>query len=63
MVVVKGRHIYVTNDIDSVCFVSRCRQNPILMKILKYYTKQTKLPIDFVEGWRHYKHMGLPPIE
>ena len=46
-----------------VCFVSaRCRNDPYLMHVIKHYTKKSKLSPSFIEGWKHYKKVGLPPI-
>jgi len=40
----------------------RCRNDPYLMKVIKYYTKRIKLATTFNEGWQHYRKVGLPPI-
>ncbi|XP_046367118.2 ankyrin and armadillo repeat-containing protein-like [Haliotis rufescens] len=40
----------------------RCRKNPYLMQVLKYYTKRTRLSPDFVQGWKHCRRVGLPAI-
>lgn len=42
--------------------LNKCRNDQMLMKILLHYTKKTKLSPAFLEGWRHYKKIGLPPI-
>ncbi|KAL3858741.1 hypothetical protein ACJMK2_008995 [Sinanodonta woodiana] len=43
--------------------LNKCRSDPILMKFLLRYNKKNKLPPGFLDGWRHYKRIGLPPIE
>ena len=46
-----------------MCFVAvRCRNDPYLMHVIKHYTKRSKLSPSFIEGWKHYKKVGLPPI-
>ncbi|XP_074644329.1 ankyrin and armadillo repeat-containing protein-like [Tubulanus polymorphus] len=42
--------------------LSRCRLDPYLMKVLKIFASKRKLATAFVEGWKHYKKVGLPPI-
>ncbi|XP_076470058.1 uncharacterized protein LOC143300343 [Babylonia areolata] len=42
--------------------LNKCRLDPYLMLVIKHYTKRSKLSPAFVEGWRHYKKVGLPPI-
>ncbi|KAJ8303491.1 hypothetical protein KUTeg_019887 [Tegillarca granosa] len=42
--------------------LNRCRNDPYLMRILLYYTKQTKISPSFLQAWRHYKRIGLPRI-
>ncbi|KAL8590568.1 hypothetical protein ACOMHN_011004 [Nucella lapillus] len=42
--------------------LNKCRLDPYLMLVIKHYTKRSKLSSAFVEGWRHYKKVGLPPI-
>ncbi|KAH3714686.1 ankyrin and armadillo repeat-containing protein-like [Dreissena polymorpha] len=41
--------------------LNKCRTDQVLMKILKHYTKN-KVSRSFIEGWKHYKKIGLPPI-
>ncbi|XP_013419847.1 ankyrin and armadillo repeat-containing protein-like [Lingula anatina] len=43
--------------------LNRCRKDPYLMKALKYYCSKARLSPSFIEGWHHYKTVGLPPIE
>ncbi|XP_014777357.1 ankyrin and armadillo repeat-containing protein, partial [Octopus bimaculoides] len=40
----------------------KCRKKPLLIKILQTYTQDRKLPESFMENWKHYKKLGLPPI-
>ncbi|CAG5125020.1 unnamed protein product [Candidula unifasciata] len=40
----------------------RCRNDPYLMKVIKFYTKRLRLATTFTEGWQHYRKVGLPPI-
>lgn len=42
--------------------LNRCRSDQLLMKVLLHYTKKAKVSSAFLEGWRHYKRIGLPPI-
>lgn len=42
--------------------LNRCRSNPYLIRVLLYYTKQSKISPAFLESWKHYKKIGLPPI-
>lgn len=42
--------------------LQRCRNDPYLMKVIRYYTKRIKLAPTFTEGWQHYRKVGLPPI-
>ncbi|XP_045192048.2 ankyrin and armadillo repeat-containing protein-like [Mercenaria mercenaria] len=42
--------------------LNKCRNDQMLMKILLHYTKKSKVSPAFLEGWRHYKRIGLPPI-
>lgn len=42
--------------------LNKCRSDQMLMKILLHYTKQSKVSPAFLEGWRHYQRIGLPPI-
>ncbi|RUS75422.1 hypothetical protein EGW08_016801 [Elysia chlorotica] len=42
--------------------LQRCRNDPYLMKVIKYYTKRIRLAPTFTEGWQHYRKVGLPPI-
>lgn len=41
----------------------RCRKDPILMKVLTYYTKDRKLPTGFQDSWKYYQKFGLPGID
>ncbi|XP_041454687.1 ankyrin and armadillo repeat-containing protein-like isoform X2 [Lytechinus variegatus] len=43
--------------------LNRCRQDPYLFKVLKYYTQNYRLSQAFLEAWKHYQHIGLPPID
>ncbi|XP_050397843.2 ankyrin and armadillo repeat-containing protein [Patella vulgata] len=41
----------------------RCRSDPYLKKVLNKYTKKNhRLSEAFIEGWKHSKRVGLPPI-
>ncbi|KAK3085996.1 hypothetical protein FSP39_011936 [Pinctada imbricata] len=42
--------------------LNRCRNDPYLMRILLHYTKRAKVSPSFLEAWKHYKRVGLPPI-
>ncbi|GFN93002.1 ankyrin and armadillo repeat-containing protein [Plakobranchus ocellatus] len=42
--------------------LQRCRTDPYLMKVIRYYTKRIRLAPTFTEGWQHYRKVGLPPI-
>ncbi|XP_069113618.1 ankyrin and armadillo repeat-containing protein-like [Argopecten irradians] len=42
--------------------LNKCRSNPYLIRVLLYYTKQSKISPAFLESWKHYKKIGLPPI-
>ncbi|ELU14680.1 hypothetical protein CAPTEDRAFT_224898 [Capitella teleta] len=43
--------------------LNRCRLDPYMMKILRYYTSVGKLSSEFLDGWKHYKQIGLPTID
>lgn len=43
--------------------ISRCRVDPYLIKCLLYYTDKTKISPQFLNEWKHYKKIGLPPIQ
>ncbi|CAG2212123.1 ankyrin and armadillo repeat-containing protein-like [Mytilus edulis] len=43
--------------------LNRCRANPYMMKILLHYTQRSKISPAMLEGWRHYRKVGLPPID
>ncbi|XP_033754568.1 ankyrin and armadillo repeat-containing protein-like [Pecten maximus] len=42
--------------------LNRCRSSPYLIRVLLYYTKQSKISPAFLESWKHYKKIGLPSI-
>ncbi|XP_041376737.1 ankyrin and armadillo repeat-containing protein-like [Gigantopelta aegis] len=42
--------------------LNKCRSDPYLMQEIKYFTKHHKLSPAFIEGWLHYKRVGLPAI-
>ena len=37
--------------------------DPYLIKCLLYYTDKTKISPQFLNEWKHYKKIGLPPIQ
>ena len=39
-----------------------CRKDPHLMNVLTHYTANRRLAPDFLEGWKHYQQIGLPPV-
>ncbi|XP_052818748.1 ankyrin and armadillo repeat-containing protein-like [Mya arenaria] len=41
--------------------LNKCRMDQMLMKILKHYAKN-KVSREFMDGWKHYQRIGLPPI-
>ncbi|KAK2180327.1 hypothetical protein NP493_447g01012 [Ridgeia piscesae] len=43
--------------------LNRCRKDPHLMKVLVYYTSDGRLASEFLEGWKHYKQIGLPTVD
>ncbi|XP_072169198.1 ankyrin and armadillo repeat-containing protein-like [Diadema setosum] len=43
--------------------LNKCRQDPYLFKVLRYYTQNYRLSPAFLEAWKHYQHIGLPPID
>ncbi|XP_071957415.1 ankyrin and armadillo repeat-containing protein-like isoform X2 [Antedon mediterranea] len=43
--------------------LNKCRLDPYLFKVIRYYTHAYKLSPAFIEAWQHYKHIGLPPID
>nr|XP_006821473.1 PREDICTED: ankyrin and armadillo repeat-containing protein-like [Saccoglossus kowalevskii] len=43
--------------------LNRCRKEPVLMKVLKYHTRKSKLSPQFTEDWKHFMKIGLPPID
>ncbi|CAH1779553.1 unnamed protein product [Owenia fusiformis] len=43
--------------------LNRCRQDPYLYKVIGYYTGKGKVSPSFLENWKHYRKIGLPPIE
>ncbi|XP_031564249.1 ankyrin and armadillo repeat-containing protein-like [Actinia tenebrosa] len=42
--------------------LNTCRHDPFLYKVLQFHAGKVKLSPDFVERWKHYKKIGLPPI-
>ncbi|XP_041077666.1 ankyrin and armadillo repeat-containing protein-like isoform X2 [Polyodon spathula] len=42
--------------------LKRCREEPQLARTLLYYTHTHRLSPTFLEGWRHLRELGLPPI-
>jgi ankyrin repeat protein len=42
--------------------LNTCRHDPFLFKVLQFHAGKVKLSPDFVERWKHYKKIGLPPI-
>ncbi|XP_064641312.1 ankyrin and armadillo repeat-containing protein-like isoform X2 [Lineus longissimus] len=43
--------------------LNRCRSDPFLMQVMVHYTKKGRVAQSFVDSWKHYKKVGLPPIE
>ncbi|KAL5021576.1 hypothetical protein ScPMuIL_000731 [Solemya velum] len=41
--------------------LNKCRSDPHLMKVLRHYCKR-KISPAFLDAWKHYKRIGLPPI-
>ncbi|XP_071821926.1 ankyrin and armadillo repeat-containing protein-like isoform X2 [Apostichopus japonicus] len=43
--------------------LNKCRIDPLLYKLLRHYTANYRISKSFIKEYKHYKHIGLPPID
>ncbi|CAL1540714.1 unnamed protein product [Lymnaea stagnalis] len=55
---------YLThNPMGERKILHRCRLDPYMMRVIKNYNKEFMLSATFLEGWQHYRSVGLPSIQ
>jgi len=55
--------VYYTLLVGMLVCVFSCRVDPSVYRVIRHYTRLTKLSYEFVYGWRHFVEIGLPPVE